>query len=177
MKESTEKIIQERFKKLPSTLQKAITSNDFKDGLRTISEKYKLHLDKGVTLENETLMVMMGLDDTSSFTQNLQRGLGIDKEQAEKITADVAKDILLPIRESLKELLSTQDIEEEVVPEESVIKTEEIAPEEEPENAKTDLSTQKLNETTQRSTQEVSVEDKEEKKKPFSDDPYRETIE
>ena len=189
MDENIKTKIQKQFQKLPLTLQKAIQSSDFGDKLRVISEKHRLHLNKGVILENETLMVMMGLDDTSSFTKNLESELEISKEQAEQITADVAKEILLPIRESLRELLNKQgqdgeENEKEVIsPTKSAPEVNEPAPvlastskEGTPEDPKNDLSAQKLSETAQRSTPVVNIKEKEGKKK-FADDPYRETIE
>ncbi|MBL7046003.1 MAG: hypothetical protein ISR99_03180 [Parcubacteria group bacterium] len=189
MDENIKTKIQEHFEKLPQTLKEAIHSSNFQDKLLAISKKHRLHINQGATLENETLLVMMGLDDASSFTKNLQNELEISKEQAEQITADVAKEILLPIRESLKELLERQSQEEAesekeaVPPTESTPAVNESAPipiptpkEETLEDPKSDLSAKKLNETTQRSTPVVNIKEKEGEKK-FSDDPYRETIE
>ncbi|MAF59655.1 MAG: hypothetical protein QF858_04140 [Candidatus Pacebacteria bacterium] len=174
MDKNTEKLIQNRFIKLPEALQNAIRSSDFKEKIRRVSEKYKLHLDDGVVLENETVMVMMGLDDVKEFTKNLQGGMKVDKSTAEKITADIAKEVFLPIRESLKELIArdseeiAQDSSGENISQDTIAGNEVQSK---------DFSDKKLSQNTQTSTPSVNVNIDEGKKRPTSDDPYREPIE
>ena len=96
-------MIKERFAKLPPKLQAAITSTEIADKLRAVSQKYHLLLDQGQILENETYMVLLGVEQAEKYEGNLKRELKIPSEDARKIANDVAKDVFLPIRDTLKE--------------------------------------------------------------------------
>src|SRR3989344_1121569 len=105
-------IIRERFSKLPELLRNAITSADVPEKLRTIATKHRLHIDQGQLLENETYLVMLGLDTTENFTRNIKKELGIDEIMAREITSEVQVGIFLPIREFLKTKTDTESVPE-----------------------------------------------------------------
>jgi hypothetical protein len=96
-------MIKERFAKLPPKLQTAITSTEVAEKLRTLSQKYRLHLDQGQILENETYMVLLGIEKAGKYEENIKKELGISTEEAKNIAGDVAKEIFLSIRDLLKE--------------------------------------------------------------------------
>ncbi len=96
-------IIKDRFNKLPPKLQEAITSTEVALKLREISQKYRLHIDQGQILENETYMVLLGIEQSENYKENLKKELRISEENAIKISNDVAKEIFLSVRNILKE--------------------------------------------------------------------------
>ena len=96
-------MIRERFSDLPPKLQEAITSTDVTSKLRELTQKHRLHIDQGQKLENETYMVLLGIEDAEKYEGNLQRELKIPHKEAKKVAQDVAKEIFLSIREALKE--------------------------------------------------------------------------
>jgi len=96
-------MIKEQFTKLPPKLQKAITSTDVSLKLREISQKNRLHIDQGQILENETYMVLLGIEEAQAYEKNLKKELNISAEMAKGIAQDVAKEIFLSIRNLLKE--------------------------------------------------------------------------
>jgi len=96
-------MIKERFAKLPPKLQEAITSTEVAEKLRALSQKYRLHLDQGQILENETYMVLLGIEKAEKYEENLKKELKITPEIAKSIANDVAKEIFLSIRNVLKE--------------------------------------------------------------------------
>lgn len=109
--DDTQKIIQEQFQKLPKSLQDAILAVDLHDKMKVISEKHKLLIDKAAIFENETMLIMLGLESHTDYTDNLKKELRISDEQAQEIAKDVNEQIFLPIRESLKEM-ENKNIEE-----------------------------------------------------------------
>ena len=96
-------MIKQNIGKLPPLLQKAITSTEVEHTLRTLSQKYRLHIDQGQILENETYMVLLGIEQAKTYEENLKNELGITPQVAKDIAQDVAKEIFLSIRNLLKE--------------------------------------------------------------------------
>ena len=88
-------MIRDRFSKLPPKLQDAITSTEVAGKLRALSQKYRLHIDQGQILENETYMVLLGIDQAEKYEGNLKKELKISSENAKNIAKDVAKEIFL----------------------------------------------------------------------------------
>ncbi|MCW9054942.1 MAG: hypothetical protein OQJ98_03130 [Candidatus Pacebacteria bacterium] len=95
-------LIRDRFAELPEKLQQAITSTEVAEKLREIATKYRLHLDQGQILENETYMVLLGIEEAGKYEENIRHELNIPKDQAEKIATEVAQDIFLSVRNELK---------------------------------------------------------------------------
>jgi hypothetical protein len=168
-------MIKERFNNLPPKLQEAIASTDVANKLRTISQKHKLLLDQGQILENETYMVLLGIEQAENYKQNLKKELNISEDTATKIANDVGREIFLSIRNTLRE---------------STIKTIESEPK--PTNKPNEsFETQtfkdnkmpsiKIENTTQQNKldQIVKNQSKEIKITPieYNNDPYREPIE
>ena len=102
--DDTQTIIKEQFKKLPKDIQDAILAVDLRDKLKMVSDKHKLLVDKAGVLENETMLVMLGLENHSAYPESIKKELGITSEQAQEITKDINEQIFLPIRESLKNI-------------------------------------------------------------------------
>lgn len=101
-------MIREQFTKLPPKLQEAITSTEVSEKLREISQRYRLHLDQGQVLENETYMVLLGIEDAEKYEENIKKELGVSPEEARKIADDAAKEIFLSVRNLLKESTTPQ---------------------------------------------------------------------
>ena len=97
------KMIKERFAKLPPKLQEAITSTEVAENLRELAQKYRLHIDQGQILENETYMVLLGVEQAGKYEENLKKELDVSSDIAKNIANDVAKEIFLSIRNTLKE--------------------------------------------------------------------------
>ena len=153
-------IIRERFSKLPELLRNAITSADVPEKLRTIATKHRLHIDQGQLLENETYLVMLGLDTTENFTRNIKKELGIDEIMAREMTSEVQVGIFLPIREFLKtpRTVGTPEVPHANVP-------QPVVP-----------AINKFQGMVQSGKQEIELSGKPipQKNAPYSTDPYRE---
>ena len=72
--------------------------------MREIGEKHGLHIDKIGELASETGLVFLGLTRPQEFVSNLAERLGVAREAARDIAADVNERVFLPVREHLKAL-------------------------------------------------------------------------
>ena len=106
--------IEERFSSLPKGLQDAITSSNLRPTLQEIVKEKKLHIDQGALLEDETLLVMLGLESSDNFSRNLQDNLKINPIQANEITEEINLKIFVPIRQYLEDVYKEDG--ENVVP-------------------------------------------------------------
>jgi hypothetical protein len=100
--EFTAEQINKAFDDLPNTTSKAIHRIDVDQKIIEIINKNKLHLDIGSVLSNYVTFTLIGLLKTEDFGQNIIKGLGLQKEDCEKIITDVNETIFKPILEKMK---------------------------------------------------------------------------
>ncbi len=109
MDENLQKTLQQRMAELPPEIQAAIQSVDFSKKLQTIGQKYLLHIDQMGTLENEVLLVMLGFVNPDEFVGNVVSEIRVPLATANLLATDVSQELFLPIRESMKKFLLTQN--------------------------------------------------------------------
>ena len=97
--------LQEQIKKLPPEVQDAIASPDLKKKIGEIGNKNKLHIDQVGLLEDEVLLVMIGIEDPADFPDNIVQHVKLETSVAGKVAEDVAQQIFLPIREAMKKFM------------------------------------------------------------------------
>ncbi|MEX0652173.1 MAG: hypothetical protein WD509_01275 [Candidatus Paceibacterota bacterium] len=161
--------LKEQFKKLPPKLQEAITSTEIAEKLRAIAQKHRLHIDQGQILENETYMVLLGIEQAGAYEKNLQKELTIPTEVAQKIYTDVAKDIFLVIRDTLKEATTTEKPTQVPDPEAQTVHAQETSPF----TTNTDTAHNKLESVVRKQSKDFEISPR----KTYTTDPYRESIE
>ncbi len=93
--------IQAAYDELPEAIRNAIAASKWEERLREISRDNKLHLDTAAQLETETMIVLLGLEDSAAFPANVERELKLTHADAQKIVKEVDDGIFVPIRESL----------------------------------------------------------------------------
>jgi ribosomal protein L12E/L44/L45/RPP1/RPP2 len=89
---------------LPEDVKEAINSVDSLDVILGIEKKYKLHFDQTGQLSDEILMLTIGITPPQQFISNIQKRMGVSKEVAQEIGAEVNEKIFKPIRDSLKQI-------------------------------------------------------------------------
>lgn len=102
--DESQEIIKEQLEKLPKSIRDAIASVDLGSKIKKIADKNMLHIDQAGNLENETLFVMLGLEPTVDYKENIRKELNISRDRAQSITADIDKEVFMQIRESLKKV-------------------------------------------------------------------------
>ena len=104
MKQFTSEEIQTRFEKLPAEVQKAVTSSDVNAKIEAIGKKYQLHVDQLGELVDEVGLVMLGLQKSSFFIDDLCSRLSITRDVARSIGSDINEDIFSLIKAHLMDM-------------------------------------------------------------------------
>ena len=102
MEEDLQKQIEERLAELPADVQNAIASSDMEQKLNAIGAKHHLHIDQIGYLQDETLLIMLGFAEMSTFAEALTKALGVPAEEGKALAEEVSNQIFVPIRESMK---------------------------------------------------------------------------
>jgi len=99
----TKKLIQERYQELPQEVKDAVTASDLPTKMKNVASNHDLMIDQAGMLQNEILFVMLGMEPSSEFVNNMSRELGINREKANAVAKDVNDLIFAPIRKYLRE--------------------------------------------------------------------------
>ncbi len=101
MDEQAQKIMKAQLAKLPAEVQRIIASADLSARLITIARDHHLRVDEGAVVENETMLVLLGLEHPREYISNLKKELRMPTEAVEAVARDVDSQIFAPVRESL----------------------------------------------------------------------------
>ena len=89
---------------LPEDLQNAIFSPETMDTYNQIQERYALDAEQREELSIQSGLLMMGITEPKEYVLVLAEKLGIPRDKAAFIAQEVNRNILHPVRESLKEI-------------------------------------------------------------------------
>ena len=112
------------YEKLPEELKEAIFSEKTADHIFNICKRNEIEEGKMSEIARYTGYVLLGVLLPSKFQETLEKEAKLDAEQAEKVALEIARFILLPVRESLRSL----SLEEIVSPKEAPGVIPETAP-------------------------------------------------
>ena len=107
--------IKRRFLLLPKPVQNAIISADISKGLATLAGTHKLHVDQWQQLENEVMLTLLGIQQISTFTSDIQDAIGITAEEAATLAKDINSAVFEPIRKELQRELDHPAAEAKIV--------------------------------------------------------------
>lgn len=110
MNDNIQQIIKQRLNELPPDIREAIKSGNLAQKFSSIAEKHNLHLDQNGSLQTETMLVMLGLEPTEDYVNNLERELETSKNEAMAIAEDINKNIFSDIRESLRKMQTQNEV-------------------------------------------------------------------
>lgn len=96
--------IKEYLDKIPQKLRKEILSLEWTNKIREFGQKYSLNEDQILSLEYETLFVMIGMEPEEEFNSNLLKELRISSILANQLESDVKEKIWKPIIKKLAEV-------------------------------------------------------------------------
>jgi hypothetical protein len=97
MTEKLKTVIKREINKLPKENQEAINAFDWVKTAEEIGKKYLLTESEINDLQVQTLLVLIGLEDSDYYQQNVEREVGTSKNEAEKIAVEVVQKIFTPI--------------------------------------------------------------------------------
>ncbi|HEY4496038.1 MAG TPA: hypothetical protein VJC04_01635 [Candidatus Paceibacterota bacterium] len=106
-------ILKVKYSLLPLDVRLAIKSEKNSAIIQKIATDFQLRADQDqdVDLENETVLVLLGLEPPADFINNLQKALSVPLDKARAIGQKVNELIFQPIKESLRKIhgLETQN--------------------------------------------------------------------
>lgn len=104
-----DEIIKERYKELPADIKEAIANTDLASKFDAIAKKHGLHIDQNGSLQTETILVMIGLESTEDYVDNIKKALDISRVQAIEIAKDINSEILDSIRVSIRQIQEREE--------------------------------------------------------------------
>lgn len=109
----SEQILKARFEQLPEDIKEAIMATPWEEKLKQISDKHSLHIDQAGRLDEETVLVMFGIEHADNLVPNIAKHVEVSEEKAEAIAEDLNREIFLKVRESLKKIFTEKKEEAE----------------------------------------------------------------
>lgn len=94
-------LVQNKLDAVPEDVREQVTSEEVAQTLTEIGKSHALHIDQQGILDEETLYIMLGVENPDNFIGTLQNRLGIDEGKAISIARDINEKVFLRIRQSL----------------------------------------------------------------------------
>ncbi len=101
MKESSKELLRKQYEKLPDGLKKALMDANLPAQIQNIIKKHDLRIDQGGVIEDQTMLVLLGLEHPDNFVSGLVRSLAFPLEKVAAIAQDVSDQIFQPVKELL----------------------------------------------------------------------------
>lgn len=102
MNTDSQDILANAFNALPKIVQASIKSANVPAKMKDLASKHKIHLDKWAQLENEMILTLFGITDPDELVDNIQKHVGLSREEAVAINNDAVEIIFEPIRKKLQ---------------------------------------------------------------------------
>jgi len=106
---TTKQELFEHFKEMPSEVQNLIRDFDLNKELETIQETKPLQEGQKMAIQNEIVLIFLGLSDVVSLTINIRNSAQISRERAEKISTAIQQNILMPHIDILEKVFDTSE--------------------------------------------------------------------
>jgi hypothetical protein len=103
MKPEAKEIIQKQLAHIPAGVRDALLKISSSNYLGTLAEKNRLRTDQAGVLEDELMLVLLGLETPETFIKNLMEQGNMSRALAETIVHDINEDIFNKIRHDLAE--------------------------------------------------------------------------
>jgi len=88
--------------KVPRPVQEYVVS-DLSNEVRSLMDKYQLHVDQGGVLQNELLLMLLGQEEPAEFMKEL-RAAGIGEGTVQSLMVDINEDVFKPLRKKEQEV-------------------------------------------------------------------------
>lgn len=93
----TDAHLKEQWATLPQALKDAISAAQYKEVVQSIARDNRMHIDQAGAVEQEILLVLLGLQSASEFQASLETVCGIPQGAAAKVNAIVQEKVFATI--------------------------------------------------------------------------------
>lgn len=105
------KLLAEQIKKLPPPVKEMVIGGEFEKKFQEMYPGWGIHADVADQIENETTLVLVGLEHPQDFADNLVENTQLEPEKAGDIAVEINEVIFKPIQKTLLKLYN--DVGEE----------------------------------------------------------------
>ncbi len=109
MQPAAQAIIEKQISIMPPKVREALLHIDSSKYIQALAAKHQLRVDQGGVLEEEAMLIMLGLESPSMFMNNLVHRGRIPPSVASAIVADINRDVFEKIRHDLAEFLERSE--------------------------------------------------------------------
>lgn len=102
MENNTDKLIQDQFNSLPADVKEAISRVPWKARVQDIAKREGLNAEQSTSLETETMLTLYGFVAPDSYIGNITTEVGVEEEQAERISKLVTDEIIADIEKQFE---------------------------------------------------------------------------
>ena len=96
--------IEEAYKNLPENLSTAIVLNNTDEKMKTVGEKFGIHVDKIGELNSEITYVLIGLARSDDFYEIMKTILGVPDDKTKEIFKEINEKIFTAVRARYEEI-------------------------------------------------------------------------
>ena len=102
----------EKIDLLPADVAEVVLNFNYVEGFKSLSNKYKLHIDQAAALEDATFRLMMGDSESKDFIQQLVSEARLAEGVAKELAVDTQAALIEPIKQAIQKHIA--DLESEV---------------------------------------------------------------
>ena len=113
MNDEIKNILEEQFKKVPKRVQSVLLSAEFRKKIRNVGTAHQLTFQQLGKLEDETVLVLLGLEPMAEYPENVEKEVGVKENIAQTITTDILNNVIEPVKQDLGIFLTQQLKEDE----------------------------------------------------------------
>lgn len=107
-------LLSEELAKLPAEWRQKIELADVSGAVEAVATKFNLSTDQKESLELETMLVAVGLEDEADFSDNVFKSLGSEESIAVEINKEISDRVFSQLREYLSKIKTEGETEERV---------------------------------------------------------------
>ncbi len=112
MEQTLKQILDTQIGKLPKSILELLASGSLTNNVETVVFQYDISQESKDTIEDETVLVVIGLESLEDYEHNLIENAGLTAEQAEKIALAIVSVVIRPIQGDWYKFLEQQLSEE-----------------------------------------------------------------
>ena len=120
MPDETDITIEQHLASLPQYVKDAFKAAKPFEKIRKIGVDFKMHLDQNEQLEQEVLLVMLGLESPDTFIDETSKTFGLSDEDSKKLVDRISAELFVPIRDAMQrymeERMGGEEVREDVKP-------------------------------------------------------------
>ena len=102
MPDETDITIEQHLASLPQYVKDAFKAAKPFEKIRQIGVDFKMHLDENEKLEQEVLLVMLGLESPDTFIDDTSKTFGLSDEDSKKLVDRISAELFVPIRDAMQ---------------------------------------------------------------------------